>query len=132
MNHKNDNLSARQTKALLALLEYPSITQAAKVSGVNRSTLHRYLADEKFQTEYRKRRRELFSQTTAVLTKISSAAVMVLYEILSDKSLPVTGRVSAARAVLQYSESGLNSESTSFEMAAILAEIDREKEYERR
>ena len=127
-NSQNNGLSRRQESVLLALLEFPSVTAAAKHSGVSRNTIHKYLADENFNKIYRKRRRELFGQTTAVLTKVSSAAVIALYEILSDKSQPVTGRVSAARAVLQYAESGLKSESTAFEMAEILAEIENDKE----
>lgn len=131
-NQQKNGISRRQELALLALLENPSVTSASKVSGISRSTIHKYLSDENFNAEYRKRRRELFGQTTAALTKVSSAAVVALYEIIADKSLPVTGRVSAARAILQYAESGLKSESTAFEMAEILAEIENDKRNEYR
>lgn len=127
MNTKNDQLTARQEKALTALLENPSVASAAKVSGLSVSTIFRYLQNEKFSATYRQRRRELFGQTTAALTKVSSAAVVALYEIIADKTLPVTGRVSAARAILQYAQSGLESESTAFDAAILAAELEREK-----
>jgi hypothetical protein len=54
-------------------------------------------------------------------------SVVALSEIIADKTLPVTGRVSAIRAALQYAQSGLSEESTAFDAAILTEELERQK-----
>lgn len=130
MSKKNE-LSRRQELFLTALLEHPSVSAAAKVSGVSVSTGFRYLNDENFNKIYRARRRKAFGQVSAVLTKVANMAVVTLAEIIADKSQPPTARVNSCRTILQYAQSGLESEATAIEMKEILEHIENEKENER-
>lgn len=127
MSKKNE-ISRRQELFLTALLEHPSVSAAAKVSGVSVSTGFRYLNDETFSKIYRERRRKAFGQVSAVLTKVANMAVVTLAEIINDKSAPMTARVNSCRTILQYAQSGLESESTAIEMSSILEEIEKEKQ----
>jgi AcrR family transcriptional regulator len=127
MQPKNENLSRRQEKVLIALLQFPTIEAAAKNAGVNRTTVFRYLNDEAFHREYRKRRRQSFSAATALLNKAASVAVSELVKMILDTGTPATARVSAARAILQYSESGLDTEVTSFDANVLAEELEAEK-----
>lgn len=127
MAHKNDKLSARQEKVLLALLQFPTVEGAAKHSGVGRTTIFRYLNDQTFGREYRKRRRQSFSTATAMLNKAASVAVQILVQMVLDANTPASARVGAARAILQYSESSLDTEVTSYDAQALADELEREK-----
>lgn len=130
MSKKNE-LSPRQEKFLTALLENPSIASASKIAGISTSTGFRYLNDENFNKIYRARRRKAFGQVSAALTRVANMAIVCLAEIIADKSAPSTSRVNSCRTILQYAQSGLESESTAIEMKEILDHIEQEKQNER-
>ena len=50
-------LSAKQDKALIALLTEPTISAAAKKVGIGERTLHTWLRDATFTAAYREARR---------------------------------------------------------------------------
>ena len=91
----------KQESAIIALLEQPTIQEAAAVAGVSYTTLWRWLQDPTFQGQYRKARRDAFGQATAQLQQASSAAVKALKEIIDDGEAPSSARVMAARTVLE-------------------------------
>ncbi len=129
MEQKTKTLSQKQFRALSALMTSPNLSTAATSSGTSRASIVRWLnTDELFQKEYRRLRRQSYSQTTALLTSVSSLAVKCLVDIIQDASSPVTGRVNASLGLLRMAQSGLETESTAAEMSEILAEIEREKE----
>ena len=52
--HKLFDLSPKKIRALEALLTASSVTDAAKMAGVDRTTLHRWLSDDsQFRAAYR-------------------------------------------------------------------------------
>jgi hypothetical protein len=99
---EEDVLSAAQHRAVLALLERPTVAKAANSAGVHRATLYKWLKEPDFQAVYREARREALRLTTARLQQISGEAVEALREIVGDRSQQGATRVGAARCILDY------------------------------
>lgn len=95
-----EELNIRQDRFLKALLESPSIEQACKMAGINKTTGYKYLKDERFMSQYRKLRRDAMQQVTARLQKVSEEAVDVLREVMNDQDASPSARVQSAKNVL--------------------------------
>ena len=78
----NDRLTARQKKALRALLSCSTVRAAAKRAGVGEATIHRYLHDPQFKAELRARQDELMAATVAGLTTVASESIGKLGQAL--------------------------------------------------
>ena len=96
-------LTAKQEAAILALLSQRTTRAAAKSAGINEATLWRWLQEPEFQAAYTKARRETVKHAIARLQQNASKAVDTLKEVMSDKKAVAFARVSAAKAVLDYS-----------------------------
>jgi AcrR family transcriptional regulator len=96
-------LTPNQDRAIFALLEHPTIEDAAKAVGVNKTTLWRWLQDQDFHSAYMKARRETVKHSFARMQKHTSQAVDTLHEIMTSTSANDFARVSAAKAILDYS-----------------------------
>ncbi|MCC6428618.1 MAG: hypothetical protein IT435_17590 [Phycisphaerales bacterium] len=99
---KVDNLEPQQEKALLALLNEPTIKRASEACGVGERTLYRWLDDPNFGGLYRQARRKAFSQAISVAQKYMPIALQTLVKITADESTPHSARVSAATAILKF------------------------------
>jgi transposase-like protein len=115
-----DKLTPIQERAIVALLSNSTIRRAAKAVGVDDGTLFRWLQDKDFHTAYRAARRETVTQAIARLQQASSEAVNTLREIVKDKKQPAPARVSAAKAILEFSIKAVELE----DMADRIAEIE--------
>jgi hypothetical protein len=120
-------ISRRQEIVLLALLENPSISHVSKATGTSRNTIYKYLDNPEFSRLYRKKRRENFSQSVALLNRASSVAIQKLLEMIVSPTTVDSARISAIRCVLQYNESGIESEVTSYDANELRDELDRQK-----
>ncbi len=69
---------ANKEKALTALLESATISDAAIKCGLNEKTVRRYLADAEFQKEFRAARRSVFEQNIIRLQSLHAGAVDTL------------------------------------------------------
>jgi AcrR family transcriptional regulator len=96
-------LTPNQERAVIAMLEHPTIEGAAKAVGVNKTTLWRWLQDEDFHAAYMKARRESVKQAIARMQQATGEAVTVLQEIMNDKQALVFARVASAKAIIEYS-----------------------------
>ena len=96
-------LTARQQRALAALLREPTLRDAAKASGVGERTLFAWLQLPAFAQAYREARGQLLESTLTALQKASGRAVAALVEVLDEPGAKPGERVSAARAVLEFS-----------------------------
>jgi hypothetical protein len=103
----NSGLTTAQEKAILALLDEPTVDRAAKAAGVGRRSLYRWMDDPDFSKAYRKARRESFSQAMSASQKYAPVAVQVLAKIMTDATLSVSARVSAATALLKFSRESI-------------------------
>jgi transposase-like protein len=115
-----DKLTPIQERAIVALLSNPTIKRAAKAVGIDDATLWRWLQDKDFHDAYRAARRESVSQAMARLQQASSEAVNTLREIVKDKKQPAPSRVSAAKAILEFSIKAVEIE----DMAERLAQVE--------
>ena len=116
----DDNLTPIQERAIVALLANSTIKRAAKSVGIDDATLWRWLQDKHFHAAYRAARRESVSQAIARLQQASTEAVNTLREIVKDKQQPAPARVSAAKAILEFSIKAVEIE----DMAERLAEVE--------
>jgi len=113
-------LTPVQERAIVALLSNSTMKRAAKSVGVDDRTLFRWLQDKDFHTAYRAARRETVTQAIARLQQASTEAVNTLREIVKDKKHPAPARVSAAKAILEFSIKSVELE----DMADRVAEIE--------
>jgi hypothetical protein len=100
-NAEPRGISAKQERAIAALLSEPSIKHAAAAAQVEELTLWRWLKEEAFDNAYRDARHKAFLESTVGTGYRLSKAVSVIESILKDKKQPVMARIAAAEAVFQ-------------------------------
>jgi len=88
-------LSRSRELAIESLLSGSTVTAAATAAGVDRTTVHRWLADDKFRAEFEFRRVELQTTVRDRLMGLADKAVDVLETALAD------GDVKSALALLR-------------------------------
>lgn len=93
---------AKNEKVLLALLENPTVSAAARACGVSEATMYRRLSDPEFKAEYSNRRRQVVEAACGSLQGRMGDAVEALAEIMNDGKASKMARVQAARAILEY------------------------------
>lgn len=96
-------MSPKQGKAIAALLTANSKAEAAAAAGISARTLRTYLQNPDFQRAYRQAFSELVDDATRQMQRSLTPAISTLTEIVADGEQPATARISAARAVLEYS-----------------------------
>jgi predicted protein tyrosine phosphatase len=112
-------MTPKQTRAVLALLEHPTLKDVAKAAGVGEATLHRWMKDDAFKAEYMKARREAVRQSIAHLQSASGEAVTCLRGVMNSSSASDAAKVSAARAVLELSIKSTEVEDLAERLAAL-------------
>lgn len=105
MGHGN-KLSRKKEQAIIALLEAPTVKEAAEVVGVNPATLYKWMAQPEFEEAYRKARHRAMGEAIARLQQASSEAVDTLRDVMGDQEATPASRVTAARAVLELGMRG--------------------------
>jgi hypothetical protein len=120
----NGTLSARQEKALAALLVAPTHQVAAEQAGISPRTLRDYLRQPAFHQEYLARRRQIVSAAVSLAQQRAPAAVAVLCSIMSDSGNPPTARLAAAGKVLDMALRGVEIEDMAQQVAELQEEID--------
>jgi len=95
-------LPVRQQNAIIALVNEPTIAQAAKTAEVGERTLHRWIREPTFSKAYRSARRESFSQALSLAQRYTPLAVNTLAKLISDSMTPASSRVSACMGILKF------------------------------
>ncbi len=103
MRSNSQTLTAKQARAIKALLEEPTTTAAAAAAKVSVPTIFRWLANPTFSAAYREARSRLVETALTRLQSASSDAVKTLRATLTDPLAQPSVRVSAARAILEFS-----------------------------
>ena len=96
-----------QEKAIVCLLNEPTVKRAAEAAGVGERTLHRWLTEPLFSATYRSARRASFAQAISVTQHYAPAAVHTLARIMADPAVPPAPRVAAATALLKFSRDSI-------------------------
>jgi hypothetical protein len=103
--------------AISALLENPTVKDAAAASGLADSTLWRWMKEPSFRAAYGEAKRQVVENSISRLQKIAGEAAGVLGSLMVDESSPPNTRVAAAKIVLELSLRGV-------ETADILSRLD--------
>lgn len=93
-------MTARQEKALAALLNSNTQDEAAKAAGIGTRTIKTYLQDEAFRKEYRSRLTELCENAARKAQRELSQSVDTLTAIRDDKDTPPAQRITAAKTII--------------------------------
>jgi hypothetical protein len=107
MKATEEKLTAKQERALVALLDCGEMKRAATTSGVNETTLWRWLQQPAFQARYRAARRQLVETAIAQLQSDCIVAVRVLREVAEDREAPASARVAAAKTIIDGAVRGV-------------------------
>ena len=96
------DITIKQRKAIVALLEAPTIREAARLAGLPESSLYRWTAhNEAFQREWRAQVRLASHAARSRLRVLTAQAVDTLREVMTDTAAPHAARVAAARSILE-------------------------------
>lgn len=96
-------LTAKQRRAIDALLTCRTQTEAAQKAGITRQTLRKYRTIPEFEHEYNRAARSVLEDAKTQAAAGLGPAVDALIKIVIDDEAQDTARVSAARCVLEYS-----------------------------
>ncbi len=102
-----ERLTARQQKAILALLTEDGVADAAREAGVKLATLWRWQKEPAFLAALLSARREAFDAATTRIAGACADAAEALRSVAADAQAPATARVSAARAILDHAGKAL-------------------------
>ena len=95
------SLPPRRQRAIIALLEHPTINEAAQAAGIGQRTLSRWLAeDDAFQEALRDAQERATNQAIYRLAGAAPLAANVLSELANDETVSAAVRVQAASKVL--------------------------------
>lgn len=105
-DHKTEEsgaLTESQGRALEAVLSHRTLKEAAFAAGISEPTLWRYMKEKEFARRLSEARREVLAHVVARLQQAASDAVAVLQEVMMKGDAPAAARITAARAVIDYS-----------------------------
>ena len=97
----DSGLSRNQKKALAALLEHRTVTDAAEAVGLGRRTITGYLGDPAFVEALRAEQDRRTAATRATLTGGMDKALSTLGAVMDDPEATAAARVRAAVAWLR-------------------------------
>lgn len=123
-----EKLTRKAEQAVAALLQFPTIPEAAKAAGVSERTLYCWLQEEAFREQYRSARAELVRHAVKMVQKASGEAVEVLRIVINNPESSPSSRVSAAKTVLELALKAVELEELESRLVALEARIQRYKE----
>lgn len=106
MQKTEKTLTAKQQKAIAALLSQSTIQKAANEAGVSDRSIFNWLNQPAFSDAYRQARSRMVSQAIAGLQQSMVGALSALQDVMNDPGNPPSARVSAARTVLELAFRG--------------------------
>jgi hypothetical protein len=121
MRQEEATLSPRQRRAIVALLESPSVLSAAERAGVNRNTLNRWLALPAFRSALDRAKEETFNAAMARIASASGEATNTLLKLLTAESEAV--RLGAARAIIEAAAGHLDTRAIAEQLADLEARL---------
>ncbi len=93
-------LTAKQRKAVEALLATGEVQAAAATVGISRETLHRWLRQPLFLEAVRAAEAQALDDLSRMLVRLGRTAAGTLAKAMSDAATPMTVKVRAADATL--------------------------------
>jgi hypothetical protein len=96
MKGHGSKFGRKKEAAIAALLAERNQVEAARVAGIDPSTLKRWMRLPEFIEEYRRTRWEVVEQAYARIQQNTPAAASVLLKLMVDPATPASGRIRAA------------------------------------
>ena len=91
-----------QDKVISALLSSNTRKEAATKAGVSERTISRYFAQADFVARYNEEKRKILDAANTQIQSALAPAIKTLRDIVENKKAPMTTKVMAARAILEY------------------------------
>lgn len=120
MKGHGSKFGRKKEAAIAALLAAKNQAEAARVVGIDLSTLKRWLRLPEFIEEYRRARWEVVEQAYALVQQYTPAAASVLLKLMIDPATPASGRIRAALGTF-----GLAREALDLDIETRVAELER-------
>ena len=117
------DLTAKQERALVALMGARTLDDAAVRAEVGQRTLRRWLQQDAFQAAFRRLRQDAMGAATAHLQNVAWEAVEALRSILTDDAAPPGARVSAARTLLDQAQRAVELEDLALRIDQLEARV---------
>jgi len=93
-------ISPKREKAVMALLEQPTIAKAAEQAGVHESTLYRWLKEHNFQRHLAYTSWQMKNRSINRMRQTMSEAVNLLEKVVKDEKESTHARLAAARTII--------------------------------
>ena len=123
MKGHGNKFGRKKEAAIAALLSEKNQAEAARVAGIDLSTLKRWLRLPEFIKEYRRARWEVVEQSYARIQQNTPAAASVLLKLMVDPATSASGRIRAALGTF-----GLAREALDMDIEMRLSELERAAE----
>ena len=95
-------LTQKQQAFLEAMLTTKTVEDAYKKADITRNTAYRYLSDDDWQKEYKKRRSELTDTLTSQLLQLGTEAIETLESNMTDPDATPATKNTTAKTILDY------------------------------
>ena len=123
MKGHGNKFGRKKEAAIAALLSEKNQAEAARVAGIDLSTLKRWLRLPEFIKEYRRARWEVVEQSYARIQQNTPAAASVLLKLMVDPATPASDRIRAALGTF-----GLAREALDMDVEIRLSQLERAAE----
>ena len=121
MKGHGEKISRKQEQAIINMLIFPTIGEAAKQTGISEVTLWRWLQLSDFADKYRAAKRQAVSQAIARLQQTTTLAVDTLVEVMQSIDAKDTAKVTAAKVILEMAFKAVEVE----DLAAKVEELEQ-------
>jgi hypothetical protein len=101
-NRTDNRLTPAQKRAIAALLSSRSVSEAADVAKIARSTLNRWLQDDTFRLALAEAEDGIIDGATRRLTSLIDKSIAALEGMLDNPQTPVFAKLRAAEAVIEH------------------------------
>lgn len=98
----SETRARRRAKAIAALLQARDVREAARISGIGETTLHRWLREDDFKAELADAESAILDAVTRRMTALGNNALDVIEETLRTPQTSLTLRLQAAKMVFEY------------------------------
>jgi len=127
-----DGPTTRQSRAIEALLQEPTIGRAAATAGVSERTLRRWLKEGPFKKAFFDARRESFGQAIGLTQRYAPVAIATLVKVMNDEGNSASAKVTAAAVLLKFGREGIELDDLAERLEAVeTAMASRQEETQR-
>lgn len=91
-----------QDRVIAALLSSTTQQEAAEKAGVSQRTIQRYFTQADFVARYDAEKRKVLDAANVQIQGALAPAIKTLRDIVENKKAPLSTKVMAARAILEY------------------------------